>query len=324
VTVDAPTGRDAFAERAEAHRAELRLHCYRLLGSFEDAEDLVQETFLRAWRKRATFRGDASFRAWLYGIATNACLDVIRRRPLVRIAPDAPGAALDVPWLQPFPDRLLDEIPSPEEGPESRAVARETVELAFVAAVQLLPPRQRVALLARDVLGWSAAETASLLGVSVAAANSALQRARTTLGRSLPRRRLDWSAQPGPSAEERALLDRYVEANDSGDAAAFVEILREDALFAMPPQPGRWVGAEAILAAWVEGGFGSPEFGELRSLLTGANGQPAVACYHRGPGEDVYRPLALDVLRLEEGRVAEVVTFPLAPLVEAFGLPASL
>ncbi|HXV57390.1 MAG TPA: nuclear transport factor 2 family protein, partial [Gaiellaceae bacterium] len=175
-----------------------------------------------------------------------------------------------------------------------------------------------------DVLGWSAAETASLLGVSVAAANSALQRARTTLGRSLPRRRLDWSAQPGPSAEERALLDRYVEANDSGDAAAFVEILREDALFAMPPQPGRWVGAEAILAAWVEGGFGSPEFGELRSLLTGANGQPAVACYHRGPGEDVYRPLALDVLRLEEGRVAEIVTFPLAPLVEAFGLPASL
>ncbi|HXV58565.1 MAG TPA: sigma-70 family RNA polymerase sigma factor, partial [Gaiellaceae bacterium] len=161
MTVDAPTSRDAFAERAEAHRAELRLHCYRLLGSFEDAEDLVQETFLRAWRKRATFRGDASFRAWLYGIATNACLDVIRRRPRVRIAPDAPGAALDVPWLQPFPDRLLDEIPSPEEGPESRAVARETVELAFVAAVQLLPPRQRVALLARDVLGWSAAETAS-------------------------------------------------------------------------------------------------------------------------------------------------------------------
>jgi RNA polymerase sigma-70 factor (ECF subfamily) len=160
--------------------------------------------------------------------------------------------------------------------------------------------------------------------VSVAAANSALQRARTTLGRSLPRRRLEWSAKREPTVEERALLDRYVEANDSGDVAALADLLREDAFFAMPPQPGRWIGAEAMVAAWVEGGFGSPEFGDLRSLLTGANGQPAVACYRRRPGDDVYRPLALDVLRVEDGRVAEVVTFPLAPFVEAFGLPAAL
>jgi RNA polymerase sigma-70 factor, ECF subfamily len=163
----------AFGELVERHRRELHVHCYRLLGSFEDAEDLVQETFLRAWRKRASFEGRSTFRAWLYRIATNACLDALERRPRV-VPPHAGGQPVaEVPWLQPYPDQLLDGVAPSDEEPEAEVVARETIELAFIAAIQLLPPRQRVVLIAGDVLGWSAAESAALLDVSVAAVNSA-------------------------------------------------------------------------------------------------------------------------------------------------------
>jgi RNA polymerase sigma-70 factor (ECF subfamily) len=220
---------DSFAELVEHHRHELRVHCYRMLGSFEEAEDLVQETFLKAWRGRESFAGRSSVRAWLYKIATNACLDVRRPRRVLPydLEPPSPGVQPrpprnDLPWLQPFPDRLLDP-PAPREAePDAAAVKRETIELAFLAAIQYLPPRQRAVLVLRDVLGWPAQETADLLQLSVASVNSALQRARPTLRANLPARRSEWSRDP--SKEERVVLERYMEAFERSDADAISPI----------------------------------------------------------------------------------------------------
>jgi RNA polymerase sigma-70 factor (ECF subfamily) len=315
----------AFGALVESYRPELQVHCYRMLGSFEDSEDLVQETFLRAWRKRRSFQGRSTFRAWLYGIATNSCLDALARRRRVAPAHGGRQPLVEIPWLQPYPDRLLDGIAPPEDQPEAEVVARETIELAFIAAIQLLPPKQRVALIARDVLGWSAAESAALLEVSVAALNSALQRARATLKRHLPQRRLEWAPGSDPSAEERALLERYMDASEQPDPAAMIELLREDALFAMPPAPEWWLGREAIVAAWVEGGAFDPEgFGSFRCVPTRVNRQPAVANYVRRPRDTEYRAMVLDVLRIEDGLLAEVIAFPLDPFREALGLPQTL
>jgi RNA polymerase sigma-70 factor (ECF subfamily) len=314
----------AFTELAERYRRELQVHCYRLLGSFDEAEDLVQETLLRAWRRRSTFSGRSTFRAWLYAIATNACLDVLKRRPRASTH-SGPVPVADVPWLQPYPDRLLEGIAPSEDEPDSALVAKETIELAFIAAIQLLPPRQRVVLIARDVLGWSARETAALLEISEAAANSALQRARKTLKKHLPRRRLEWTQGAEASAQERALLHRYVEATEHGDAAAMVALLREDAFFAMPPTPEWEVGNEAIVQAWVDGGFGSDSFGHLRCVLTRVNAQPAVAVYLRRPGEEEYRAFAIDVLRIEDEAIAEIIAFELdEKLLDALGVPRTL
>jgi RNA polymerase sigma-70 factor, ECF subfamily len=314
----------AFAALVEGYRRELQAHCYRMLGSLEDSEDLVQETFLRAWRRRESFRGDSSFRSWLYGIATNACLDALaRRRNTVSHAGERPLA--EVLWLQPYPDRLLEGVAPSEDEPEAEVVAKETIELAFIAAIQLLPPRQRAVLISRDVLGWSAAECAALLETSVAAVNSALQRARGTLKRHLPRRRVEWASGSNPSREERRLLERYVEATERGDPAAMVRLLREDAFCAMPPTPQWWVGGQRIVDAWVEGGFGDDSWGRLRCVLTRANGEPAVAAYVQRAGDSEYRPLALDVLRIEDGKVAEIMVFPLdEKLLAALGLPPTL
>jgi RNA polymerase sigma-70 factor, ECF subfamily len=314
---------EAFASLADRYRRELHVHCYRMLGSLEDSEDVVQETFLRAWRKRSSFQGRSTFRAWLYAIATKACLDALERRRRVPARHPAQPLA-EVPWLQPYPDRLLDAVAPADEEPEAELIRRETIELAFIAAIQLLPPRQRAILIARDVLGWSAAESAALLDVSVAAANSALQRARATLRKHLPPHRQEWAPGTDPTQAERELLQRYVEANDQGDATAMVALLREDALFAMPPHPQWWVGREEIVAGWVSGGFGSESFGAFRSVPTHANRQPAAACYLRRPGDSSYRAFALDVLRVEEGLVAEVIAFPLEPLLEPLGLPATM
>jgi RNA polymerase sigma-70 factor, ECF subfamily len=321
--VDAAIAGDesAFAELAERYRRELHVHCYRMLGSLEDAEDLVQETFLRAWRNRASFEGRSTFRAWLYRIATNACLDALERRPRRPVPLSA--TETEVPWIQPYPDRLLDGIASGEDEPDAAVVAKETIELAFLVAIQHLPPRQRAVLIVRDVLGWSASECAALLETSVAAVNSALQRARATLKAHLPERRLDWTARGDASEEERLLLDRYVEATENGDADAIARLLREDARFSMPPQPGRWVGRDEIVRIWVDGGFGAEWFGDFRCVLTAANRQPTVACYVRHPGESEFRPLALDVLVIEDGEVVEVTAFG-SELFEAFGLPPSL
>lgn len=314
----------AFSALVERHRRELHVHCYRMLGSLEDAEDLVQETFLRAWRRRETFRGDSPFRAWLYGIATNACLDALARRPRVA-SRDGDRPLGEVPWLQPYPDRLLEGTAPSDEEPEAELVAKETIELAFIATIQLLPPKQRAVLISRDVLGWSAAECAALLDTSVAAVNSALQRARATLRRHLPAQRLDWEAGSEPSEEERRLLERYMEANEQGDAGAMVQLLREDAFWAMPPDPRWWVGRFEIVEAWVQGGFGDEEWGRLRCVLTSTNQQPAIACYVKRAGDTEYRPLAVDVLRIEGGAVAEIMAFTLdETLRTALGLPPTL
>jgi RNA polymerase sigma-70 factor (ECF subfamily) len=328
-----PRGESTFAALFERHRAELQVHCYRMLGSFEDAEDLVQETFLRAWRGRASFDADPrfSFRAWLYRIATNACLDVLRSRPRRVLPPEVAPAAdptvrpsppADLPWLQPYPDRLLEPTAPAEDEPGTVVVAKETIELAFIAAIQHLPPRQRAVLILRDVLGWPAKDTASLLEGSVPAVNSALQRARATIRDRLGERRMEWSRSAEASGEDRELLRRYVDAHERGDAAALAELLREDARLTMPPHAAWYEGREAILIA-SEKGF-DPEFGDLRTLAAAANRQPAAAHYLRQPGDPVYRPLALDVLQVERGLVAEITSFVFPGLFPAFGLPPAL
>ena len=212
--VTAAAEQTAFAERAERHRRELHVHCYRMLASFDEAEDAVQETMLRAWRSRRTFTGGTLFRAWLYRIATNVCLDTLRRSSR-RVT--AMTSFAEVPWLQPYPDELLDELAPSDDEPDAVVVERETISLTFLAALQLLPPRQRAALIARDVLGWRADETASILETSVPAANSALQRARATLQEHLPERRTEWASRE-PSAEERDLLARFIDAHERCDA----------------------------------------------------------------------------------------------------------
>jgi len=312
----------AFAALVERYRRELQVHCYRMLGSLEDAEDIVQETLLRAWRKRDSFQGRSTFRAWLYRIATNACLDALKRRP----RPATSGAEAnpaEVPWLQAYPDRLLEGIAPPDDEPDSVVVAKETIEIAFLVAIQHLPPRQRVVLILRDVLGWSASETAALLDASVAAVNSALQRARAGLKKHLHPRRSEWATGGEASDEERALLLRYMDAHAEGDAGGLVELIREDARFTMPPEPVFIVGSRPMVDFWVAGGFGSDSFGRMRCLPVRANMQPAVAIYLQRPGESKYRPLSLDVLRIEGGAVAEITTFALES-PEAFGLPPSL
>jgi RNA polymerase sigma-70 factor, ECF subfamily len=309
--------RDAFTAIAERHRRELQVHCYRMLGSFDDAEELVQETFLRAWRSRASYQGRSTFRAWLYRIATNASLDAIAKRPRV------PAESGEVLWLQPFPDRLLEDAAPSDAEPDALVVAKETIELAFMVAIQHLPPQSRAVLILRDVLGWPAKDTAALLDTTVAAVNSALQRAHAALKQHLPERRTDWAVGGEPSERDLALLQRYVDATERTDGEALAALMREDARFSMPPEPGLWVGREAIVGAWTEGGFGSAEFGDVRCLVTSANRQPAVACYVRRPGEPGHRAFALDVLGVHDGAIAEIVTFPPA-LFAAFGLPETV
>jgi len=329
----------AFAALSERYRRELRLHCYRMLGSFQDSEDLVQETLLRAWRGRETFtyQGPSSFRAWLYRVATNACLDVLRSRPR-KLFPWQPTSVEDrrsgslfapdpdLSWLQPYPDRLLERIAPDDEQPEAQIVARETIELAFIIAIQLLPPPQRAVLILRDVLGWSAKETAALLGTTAVAANSSLQRARATLRRHLPARRLDWAPPSEPTAEERAVFRRYMDAHGRRDFAAMAELLREDARLTMPPTPSWFEGRAAItalFASWLDPG--SPAYvGEVQRIVIGANRQPACAGYLRRPGDSQYRPLGLEVLRIEDGKLAESTMFVSPELFPAFGLPPTL
>ena len=321
----------AFTALAERHRSELRVHCYRMLGSFDDAEDALQDTFLRAWRYRESLKDGAPLRPWLYRVATNTCLDAIARDPrrsaLPRRADEAGGSRrlgpAEVTWLQPFPDHLLDAAARPESEPEALVLTQESIELAFLTVIQLLTPQQRAALILRDLLDWSAKEAADLLGTSVAAANSALQRARATLRAHLPSRKPEWPSGVDASAAERELLRKYVDASEQPDLAAFESLIREDAVSRMPPQPEITVGRDAILRLFVEAGFGSERFGRLRCTITRANRQPAVAFYVLSKGDTTYRAMALDVLRIEDGRIAEIVTF--APEVfEAFGLPPTL
>ena len=319
----------AFVTLAERYRRQLHVHCYRMVGSLEDAEDLVQESILRAWRKRSSFEGRSSFRGWLYRIATNACLDFLERRPARVLAPDVVPASdpsldlpapAELPWLDPYPDRLLEPAASSDEEPEAAAVRRETIELAFMAAIQHLPPRRRAVLILRDVLGWSARDTAAALAVTVASVNNSVQRARATLEQHLPRRRLDWAPSGEPSTAERALLQRYMQAHENGDMNSMARLLREDARVSAAPLPLWFDGREAFLASARR----SAAAGRFRFLATGANRQLAAASYVRESGAQAYRPLAIDVLRIEAGEVAEITTFLRPDLFGAFGLPPTL
>ena len=311
----------AFAALTERYRRELHVHCYRMLASFDDAEDAVQETLLRAWRSRDGFAGDGMFRAWLYRIATNVCLDARRRRAhragVLR-------SFAEVPWLQPYPDRLLDEAAASGDEPGAAVIERETIELAFVAALQVLPPRQRAALIARDVLGWPASQTAVLLEMSVAAANSALQRARATMREHLPPRRADWPGDSAGrlSAAERDLLAAFIDAHQRNDGAAAVAIAAQDIRVTMPPYLACYDGVASI-GPLLDRAFGPDRDGDWRLVPAAANRMPAAASYLRRPGDTGFRAFKIDVLRTGGGRIAEITTFG-AGLFPAFGLPAVL
>jgi RNA polymerase sigma-70 factor (ECF subfamily) len=319
-----------FASNVELHRHELLVHCYRMLGSLQDAEDAVQETLLRAWRYRDSVKEGAPLRPWLYRVATNACLDAIardQRRGVLaaRAAADDGGTTQseDVVWLGPIPNSVLEPTTSPVSTPEAMALTRETIEIAFLTVIQLLTPQQRAALILCDVLDWSAKDAADLLDLSVPAVNSALQRARARLRERLPSRKPAWPSSVDASAAERDLLKKYVEATETADFRAFASIIREDATFRMPPEPGIAQGREAIFRIWIEGGFGSERFGRVRCVATQANLQPAVACYRCQPGDSTWRALAMDVLRIEDGLITEIVGF-MADNFPAFGLPLIL
>ena len=292
-----------LAALSERHRRELHVHCYRMLASFEEAEDAVQETLLRAWRARATFAGGPNARAWLYRIATNTCLDALKRRGR---RPQTVESFGEVPWIQPYADSLLDDT-----------VERETIELAFLAVIQLLPPRQRAVVIARDVMGWSAVETSELLDTSVAAVNSALQRAHVTLRRGWDRR-----GEAVPEEAERALVRAWIDAHEREDVAGMVALMREDIRVTMPPHPALYVGVDA-LAPLFDRAFGSRRLGAWRLLALRVNRQPATAGYLRRPGDTAFRAFKLDVMRVEGDRFAEMTTFD-PGLFGAFGLPAVL
>lgn len=320
---------NAFARLAEPYRHELQVHCYRMLGSIEDAEDAVQESYLRAWARLDSFAGRAPFRAWLYGIATHACLDALRRKkarswPTELAGPADPAnyslAQADLPWLQPYPDRLLDSPASADAEPESAVTAKETIELAFVVAIQRLPARQRAVLILRDVLDWSAKDSAAALNMSPAAVNSALQRAHATLAGHLSTARSEWSVES--NAAEKALLRDLIAAWESADSAALVALLRTDARMVMPPTLTWFAGRDAVGQFFREHVFG--EMGSRWFLRpTAANRQPAFALYYRRAGALVPEPFAICLLRVEGAAISEIALFQQPELFALFELPAT-
>jgi RNA polymerase sigma-70 factor (ECF subfamily) len=328
-----PDDEAAFESTVERYRRALLVHCYRMLGSFQDAEDLVQETLLRAWRNRASFQGRSSLRTWLYRIATNACLDELKRRPRrvlpQDVVPPADPTVIpsvptqEIPWLTPFPDRLLETVGTSEDEPAAQIVSKETIELAFIAAVQHLPPRQRAALVMRDVLGWSAAEAAALLEINIPALNSALQRARQTMRKHLPERRVEWTAASDTSAAEQELTRRFMAAHERFDMVAIASVLREDVRLIMPPIAAWFDGRDAVTTAMTVG-FGTLAGHELRTVLTAANRQPAFVMYTRPPGERVFTALGVTLLRIEAGQVVDMIGFEPGTTLPILGLPMTL
>jgi RNA polymerase sigma-70 factor (ECF subfamily) len=316
-----------FDDLVRRYRRELHVHCYRMLGSFDEAEDHVQEVFLRAWRSREGFQGQSSPRTWLYRVATNACLDTLRRDarravPAPSRAPAGPGPSVAaLPWVQPYPDSLLDQAPAGQPGPEAVAVSRETMSLAFLAAIQLLPPRQRAVLILRDVVSLPAAEVAGTLDMSVPAVNSALQRARARLREQWPGGRLDWAPAAEPDSGQRRLLQGFIAAHEQADPEALIALLGRDVRLAISPQVGEWNGEREVGDALRDG---MTSLGHWRLLPIMANGQPGAAGYLRRPGETVFSPFVLTVLRLENGRVTDIAAFEQPSMFPAFGLPARL
>jgi RNA polymerase sigma-70 factor (TIGR02960 family) len=319
----------AFAQLMDGYRNELQVHCYRILGSVQDAEDALQETLLGAWQALATFEERASVRTWLYRIATNRCLNMLRaasRRPrsegpVFDVALPEPTRLGETVWLQPCPDIFLEGLPDDSPGPEARYETRESVALAFVAALQLLPPRQRVALVLRDVLGFRAHEAAGMLGATEASVENALKRARAAVHTRLS----DASTREPPpapnSAAEQEIVTRLTEAFETGDVDKLVSLLTEDVWVAMPPMPLEYQGRE--LAARF---FGTVTFRpgrRTRFVATRANGQPALAAYVRDPATGLYRANGIAVLTLSGSLVSAITGFDNSVL-PSFGLPRTL
>jgi RNA polymerase sigma-70 factor (TIGR02960 family) len=313
---------DAFAELTNPYRRELHVHCYRILGSFQDAEDLLQETLLSAWQALDRFDG-RSLRAWLYRIATNRCLNYLRdssRRPKVTTAttsgsPFAGAANSDEPWwLEPYPDAFIDTV---ELGPEARYDARESIALSFVAGLQHLPTQQRAALVLRDVLGFSAAEVAEMLDSTPASVNSALQRARGGLHSS---RGPDRVALPR-SPREAEVVDQFIDAIQQGDLDRVVALLTDDAELKMPPEPFEFRGPRPIaeflqqVAFWRE---------DLKMVPTRANNEPAFGYYRKDPNADVYRASGIFVLTVSEDQISSMTRFGDKSLFACFGLPRTI
>lgn len=318
-------GPDVFARLTSPYRQELLAYCYRMLGSVHDAEDLVQEVYLRAWRSHEGFEGRASVRTWLYRIATNTCLTALenrRRRPLPSGLggpaedPEGPTAPpLEVTWLQPAPDRLVD---TGSDDPAAIVATRASLRLALVAALQYLPPRQRAVLILREVLALSAAEVAELLGVSVPAVKSLLQRARGRLDQVAP---YEDRTSEASDARRRELLERYASAFENADVTALIGLLTTDAVMEMPPTPTWFAGRESIGRF-----FGSrvlTEPGLFRTVPTAANGQPALALYRRGP-DGVHRAHAVTVLSVYDAGITRIVAFRDPDVFDLFGLPSEL
>jgi RNA polymerase sigma-70 factor (ECF subfamily) len=326
----------AFGELIEAHRAELRAHCYRMLGSLHDAEDALQDALLRAWRGLPGFEGRSSVRSWLYAIATNAALDITRHRSRRELPVDfgpaaQPGQDADAPsaeplWLEPYPDQWLAGVPG--ASPEARYEQRESIELAFVVALQQLPPLQRAVLILREVVGFSAAEISGQLGTSVPSVTSALQRARVTVQARMPDRSQQAALSALGDQRTRAIAQRYADAIERGDADTLISMLTKDATWSMPPTPV-WYQGHTALRDWL---LREPLRASWRHRATRANGQLAVGCYLPGEVAGQFTPAVLDVLTLDGDMIAAVTAFlfheapqePPAHAFARFGLPAEL
>ncbi|GAA4103348.1 RNA polymerase subunit sigma-70 [Nonomuraea soli] len=310
-----------FALITEPYRRELQVHCYRMLANYADAQDMTQETFLRAWNKRESFKGEAALRTWLYRIATNACLDFLgKRNDRTPVPAELPGAGTEVRYLQPYPDGML------PEDPQESAVARETIELAFIVAVQHLPPRQRAVFIVRDVLGWPASTAADALELTVASVTSALQRARVTMREQLPGRRLDWRSPAAHelSEVERGVVKSYMAAHERNDLDGLMALLRDDLRFTMLPDPGTViVSARDAVDGWVRAGLFQPGYDDWRCIATTLNRMPAAALYRRAPGDPEYRLFTIAVLHIVDGTIAELTGFDAADK-PWLGLPATL
>jgi len=320
--------KDAFSLLTEPHRLELMTHCYRMLGSIEDAEDQVQETFLRAWRRLETYQERASFRAWLYKIATNACLDALQGKPRRMLPLELPGPAdpqaplpapiLEPVWIEPYPDEW---IAPAHLNPEARYDSYESVSLAFLAALQVLPPRQRIVLILADVMDWPMGEIADTLAASLSSVTSLLHRARLTMKqRHIPEGK-DMARMKMPSDQTRELLDRYVRAWESADIKGIISLLADEATFPMPPLP-IWVQGREVVAELISRNIMAGDAqGRWKLVPVRANGQDGFAFYRIDEADQLYHAYAFQILTIVDGLVSDVTTFGMTSLFDHFGLP---